>query len=312
MVQVDVFWSYGIGSTFAVAASRQLLTAHARAPRRAAASGVGAFNRVGGGRAGGAPRDGGAFDSKFFLRTVLYLALLFAPSGIWLLWAFPSWETMHAGGRDLPAWLVAAFAITNVTQGILGFWVAHRLIVRGRTYAAYLNIVLAYFAMFFVLVHGWDGTGYQRFFSATREDFLGWGRTPIASWFTSDVALTLYGMGVFLVPVMLGWVSAWIRDGYAYADPVREAGLRAPRPAALSLAFLAVVFGAGLGSAILASVLIHQLGWLLGAGIFAAAAWWLTTGEHAPCRALYRRLFLAGAPRPVVPRGPRATLTAAR
>ena len=50
-------------------------------------------------------------------------AALFVPSGVWLLWRFPSWETMHAGDRSLPAWLVAAFVATNATQGVLGFLV---------------------------------------------------------------------------------------------------------------------------------------------------------------------------------------------
>ena len=86
----------------------------------------------------------------------------------------PSWETMHAGSRELPGWLVAAFAATNVTQGALGFAVVYLLVARGKVWAAWLNWFFAYFAMFFILVHGWDGRGYQRFFSYTRADFLAW------------------------------------------------------------------------------------------------------------------------------------------
>src|SRR5689334_23366460 len=156
MVQVDVFWSYGIGSTFAVAACRQLAEHHRE------------------GRGQGKK----AFDNGYFTNTLLFLSILFAPSGMYLLWAFPSWETMHAGDRDLPAWLVTGFAITNITQGILGFWLAYRLIVARRVYVAYLTIIAAYFGMFFILVHGLDGTGYQSFFSATREDFLHWAPMP--------------------------------------------------------------------------------------------------------------------------------------
>ena len=77
MVQVDVFWSYAIGSGLAVAASRQL-----RARRT-----IPAAER--------APLT----ETPWFNHTLLFLALLFAPSGLYLLWEFPSWETMHAGDR---------------------------------------------------------------------------------------------------------------------------------------------------------------------------------------------------------------------
>src|SRR6266487_4164235 len=146
MVQVDVFWSYGIGAGFAAAAAH-----HLRAP---AAPAVG--NRP------------GRWSDPYLLTTVLYCGLLFAPSGIWLLWGFPDWETMQVA-RDhavLPAWLVALFAVTNVSQGLLGYWVGRRLVESGRTYAAFLQAGVGYLGMFFILVHGWDGRGYQRFFSA--------------------------------------------------------------------------------------------------------------------------------------------------
>src|SRR5215831_2221872 len=155
MVQVDVFWSYGIGATFAVAAARQLARFH---EQQAVAK-----------------EKKSVLETPFFTKTVLFLAILFAPSGLYLVWNFPSWETMHVGDKNMPAWLVTLFAITNITQGILGFWVAYRLIAAKKLYSAYLTIIAAYFAMFFILVHGWDGTGYQRFFSETRQDFLNWG-----------------------------------------------------------------------------------------------------------------------------------------
>jgi hypothetical protein len=275
MVQVDIFWSYGIGATFAVAASRQL-----RALERAPQKDVPEPKR-------------GPFDAPYFLKTVLFLALLFAPSGLYLVWAFPSWETMHVGDKDMPAWLVTLFAITNVTQGILGYWVAYRLIIKDRFYAAYLTIVAAYFAMFFILVHGWDGTGYQRFFSATRDDFLHWGAKPWSAWLTSDVAIALMVMGVFLLPVMFRWISSWIREGYALED--RSKNLVAPNRHLITALFLASVLGAGLGSAILASVLIHQLGLVLGVLVFAASTYAIAVHRKSVCALLYRRMFEAGA-----------------
>ena len=55
MVQVDVFWSYGLGSSFALAASKQL------AAERAAKKGL--------------------LDSPYFSKTLLFLSIVFAPSG---------------------------------------------------------------------------------------------------------------------------------------------------------------------------------------------------------------------------------------
>lgn len=244
MVQVDVFWSYGIGASFATAACRQLTARNTRAER------------------------GGPWSDPYLMAAVLYCAVLFAPSGAWLLWGFPDWETMQvaSGHEDLPAWLVALFAATNVSQGVLGYKVAERLILSGRVYAAFLQAGIGYTGMFFILVHGWDGRGYQRFFSADRDVFATWPReaggeealSRIADWLTSPVALTLYGMGVVLVPVMLALIAAWIRAGQREAGVTRVGLLRVVG------AVLAAVFAVALGTAVTASVLVHLLGWWLG------------------------------------------------
>ena len=256
MVQVDVFWSYGLGSSFALAANRQL----------------------GAERAQGT----GLLQSPYFAKTLLFLALLFAPSGAWLLWSFPSWETMHAGGRELPGWLVSAFAATNVSQGALGFAVVYLLVARERLWAAWLHWFFAYFAMFFILVHGWDGRGYQRFFSSTRADFLAW-RGDWTGWLGSPVALTLYGMGVVLVPAILWTMSTWMT-----AAPQDRR-----RKLPLALGCLGVVLGAALGSAIGASLCIHALGWIGGTLVFAAALWALALRPGGAFRRLQRALFPA-------------------
>jgi hypothetical protein len=256
MVQVDVFWSYGLGSSFALAASKQL------AAERAAKKGL--------------------FDSPYFSKTLLFLSTLFAPSGAWLLWSFPSWETMHAGSRELPGWLVAAFAATNVTQGALGFAIVYLLVAKKKLWAAWLHWFFAYFAMFFILVHGWDGKGYQRFFSFSRADFLAW-HGDWTAWLTSPVACALYIMGVVLVPTILWTMSRWIT---ANDPPARR---RAQLPVALVCLF--VVLGASLGSAIGASVCIHALGWIAGTLVFAVALWAIALQPRGLFRALARSLF---------------------
>jgi hypothetical protein len=252
MVQVDVFWSYGIGAGLGLASA-----GHA------------------------ADRDESRWSDPFLMKTLLFLALVFAPSGLYLLWAFPSWETMHAGTKDLPAWLVCLFGITNVTQGLLGYLVARRLMRAGRTYLAYLQTVAAYLAMFLVLVHGWDGKGYQRFFSPTHEDFVGWSG-DWQLWLTSPVALTLLAMGAVLVPLLLWMQVSWL----GHSAPARTCAL-----------WLATVFGAALAPAIACAVLLHALGPAAGA----AASVALLAGVYAPggpVHRLHRALRLGGAPSP--------------
>ncbi len=235
MVQVDIFWSYGIGAGLAVAAHRQI--------QKQKEDSASVWKN--------------ALRSPFFTKALLFLGLVFVPSGFWLLWQFSSWETMHAAGRDLPVWLVGLFAITNVSQGVLGFVICHYLIRRGSLYAAWLNFIGAYFGMFFILVHGWDGKGYQRFFSPDREAFESWTWQTAGSWFTSDVAFTLYGMGVILIPVLGGMTIGWVREG------LRETG-RNDAPLATLGGFLGSILVFALGLAIVSSVALIQLGLIPG------------------------------------------------
>jgi len=247
MVQVDIFWSYGLGAGFAMAAHRQLLL-----PPEA---------------------DNNCLaQSPFFTHALLFLSLFFAPSGICLLWAFTNWETMQVFTYDtLPTWLVTGFAITNITQGILGFWVVRFLLRIGKPYFAFLQVVFAYFMLFFILVHGWDGTGYQRFFSYDQAAFANWGARPpmenVLAWLVGPVAFTLYGMGVVMLPWMLGLISRWLMQGYQMAGTMAGSGGFATG-LKISVRFLALVFVHSLGSAIGASLLIHWLGWLGGGAAF--------------------------------------------
>lgn len=194
MVQVDVFWSYALGAGFAASASRQLKREY------------------------DASKGKSSIQSKYFTYTVLFLACLFAPSGIYLLWDFPQWETMqvatsHAG---IPAWLVTVFAITNVTQGVLGYWVAYKFIQKGKFNAAWLQVFIGYFFMFFILVYGWDGTGWQRFlYDASMHSGKLWSRGVYdgSAFLTSNVAYTLYGMGIIIAPFLTIPMVKWIKEG---------------------------------------------------------------------------------------------------
>lgn len=243
MVEVDVFWSYGIGAGFAFAS--------ARSARRK-------------------PFKEGTFEGAPFRNTLLYLSLLFAPAGVALVWGFPSWETMHLGTREMPHWLVGLFAATNVSQGILGFVVTRWLCARGQHFTAYWQWVAGYLFLFFILVHGWDGTGYQRFFSATPAELTNWTWSVLPTWLLSDVAKTLMVEGVFIIPPILWWMSAWLVEGRSGA-PGPSRGFFA----AAILAFLLVALPA---TAIIASLLVRQLGWVWGGTAFLALLW--AIGRH--------------------------------
>ena len=108
MVQVEVFWSYGLNAGLAIAARNSL------------------------------KNEERWLESKSFLVALLGTA----------------------------AWLVALFAMTNVTQGVLGFGVMARLVRAGKLTAAWWQALGAHIAMFYILIVGWDGTGYRRFFYA--------------------------------------------------------------------------------------------------------------------------------------------------
>ena len=100
MVQVDIVWAYAFGATFAAAAGRQL------------------------------EKEEKPFVNKWYVFLLIFLSVFFAPSGLYLLWEHTQWETMQVATtmKDIPAWLVVIFAVTNVTQGILGYWTTLKLV----------------------------------------------------------------------------------------------------------------------------------------------------------------------------------------
>ena len=93
MIQVDVFWSWALGAQLGCAAAR------ASSPPPPLAG-------------------------PHFLYAAVFLGAVFAPSGAYLLAAFPYWESMFVFSTlaDVPPGLVAAFACTNVALGVIGVW----------------------------------------------------------------------------------------------------------------------------------------------------------------------------------------------
>ncbi|MHB8895319.1 MAG: hypothetical protein ACYC99_09120 [Candidatus Geothermincolia bacterium] len=273
MVEVDVFWSYALGSGFALASFRQL-----RAIR--AASGADDSNYdikdmldikriVREIEAGDSP----AFNNEFFLKNLLFLSLLFVPSGSNLLWSNPNWETMQVGRYEtIPGWLVSGFTITNVTQGILGFWVTWNLMMKGKYEKAAWQTLFSYLGFWFILVNGWDKQGYRRFFSKNREAYDDWKWTNVFGWLGSDVVRILLSYGAVFIPLMLYWVSKWLVEGYeleGIAEVPEDRMERLIEQGKVSGLLLGVIFGGTLGGAITAHLMVRWFGWVKGLALFA-------------------------------------------
>ena len=290
MVQVDVFWSYGIGASFALGAWRQLrrlkasregerwkvqwdkgpdLPASLKAMRRRLRK-EGALSKEDSSRLKELlerlkEEYGPGFRNEYFLKNLLFLSLLFVPSGSVLLWSNPSWETMQVGKYEtIPQWLVGIFTTTNITQGILGFLVTYHYLMQGKYFRAAMQTVWAYLGFFFILANGWDNRGYQRFFSRDRGSFENWSWRNIGPWLRSDVVKILLTYGVAFLPVMYWWITRWLVEGYHQERGEADAETLVRDAVETFIWLNVVVFGFCLGSAALATVLIRKLGWVKG------------------------------------------------
>ncbi len=290
MVQVDVFWSYGIGASFALGAWRQLRRLRARksggdwelrweeGPDLAASlKAVRRRLRKEGGLGRGDSEKlkelleklkdeyGPGVRNEYFLKNLLFLSLLFVPSGSVLLWSNPSWETMQVGRYEtIPQWLVGMFTTTNITQGLLGFLVTYHYLIRGKYFRAAMQTVWAYLGFFFILANGWDNRGYQRFFSRDRESFEDWSWRNVGPWLRSDVVKILLAYGVVFLPVMYWWITRWLVEGYCQENGVNDEKAIVRDAVETFIWLNVVVFGFCLGSAVLATALIRKLGWVKG------------------------------------------------
>ncbi|MFD7710873.1 hypothetical protein [Streptomyces sp. NPDC059786] len=220
MVQIDVFWAYGIGAATALAEA-PILSSRCR-------------------------------RSVALTATLSYLSVVFIPCGMWLLTEFPGWETMQVTAAP-PGWFAGVFCLGVIVSAVGGFLCTARLIRRDRTWWAFLQWVWPYTAMFFVLLHGWDGTGLRRFLmtddgshdavtGAESGNFVD--TETVVQWLQSSVAWTLFGMGLVVIPALV-WTGARLRNraldsrsarpGYAFAGLLAFWAL-GPCPAVAALA----------------------------------------------------------------------------
>ena len=229
MVQVDIVWSYAFGASFAAASARQLKNE---------------------------PRP---FVNDTYNLVLHFLAIFFAPSGLYLLWQFPQWETMQvaSSAADLPAWLVTLFAVTNITQGSLGYYVGYRLARRGRFYAAHANWMVAWSLFWFVLVSGWDTTGWQRFtYDGSMVGGRLWqpGDTQGLDFFLGTVFTTLVIMALFFLPILWLGLIRWNYIGLSQDESLPDR-YKTSRPL-IGLYVLGTMFGVCLILAIITAVIV--------------------------------------------------------
>ncbi|KAF9956364.1 hypothetical protein BGZ70_009931 [Mortierella alpina] len=97
MIEVDVFWSFSFGALFAACS------------------------------AGSLKNQDQFWSTPSFVYSLLFLSLIFAPSGLYLLWDNPGWESMFVLGdkNEIHAILPTVFAFTNVLLGIIGYYAAY-------------------------------------------------------------------------------------------------------------------------------------------------------------------------------------------
>jgi hypothetical protein len=275
MVQVDVVWSYAFGASFAAAAAHQL------------------------------KKEDKPFSTKWFVFTLLFLSLLFAPSGIYLLWEHTQWETMQVATckEDLPAWLVTLFAFTNITQGILGYYVSYKLAKSNKLYASHVNWIVAWIIFWFILVCGWDCTGYQRFLydmSVNNGELWSPGKhMGISFFYASRVWWTLVVMGCFFAPMLVWGYIRFIRDGLKNVPSINA--IDYPKP----IKILTIIFGtqwiACLGLAIIASLIVMQINnitgnllisYIVGIMLFSILAYFLLFKRNMLLHKLMKQLYI--------------------
>ncbi|MFE0186524.1 hypothetical protein [Streptomyces sp. NPDC058989] len=242
MFQVDAFWSYGIGAGYALAATDQLAAADGDTGRRA------------------------TVRNRQLALTVLFLGVFFLPMGLLLATRFPRWETMQVL-TEIPPWAMACFSTGVFVSGALGCLLTLRLLARGALWAACLQVIGAYAGVFFVLVHGWDGTGLHRLLATAPSTFPAGPPTAaeLVRFCGSPVAAALCWMGAVILPVLL-FSYVWC---HAYRPPQELPGARPPgvrvdhpwRPSARAvLGMVAVVLRTCPLLAVAASLSVRALG----------------------------------------------------
>ncbi len=157
---------------------------------------------------------------------------------------------------------------------IIAYWWSFKLIKQGKPHDAMILSLAGYILFFFVLFYGWDGTGYQRFFydatgtvlSPHWNNRIPWKKGSVLSfppmgltWFYSNIAVTLYILGIFfLIPhfyICIHWATTGMRNDAALKDKLPAKGMKLPMSIVIG-ALLVVVAG------LLMALAAGMIGWL--------------------------------------------------
>ncbi|KAF9179554.1 hypothetical protein BGZ50_006851 [Haplosporangium sp. Z 11] len=175
MIEVDVFWSFSFGAVFAACS------------------------------AGTLKNEETFWSTPSFVYTLLFLSLIFAPSGLYLLWDNPGWESMFVLGdkNEIHAILPTVFAFTNVLLGIIGYYITYSKIRQYRHEPQQNMTIHKYWIHAYTCFTAILGMGYNRFLYPA--DYVAWraGTTfPMTDFLNSRILFTLLAMGVVLLPGM--------------------------------------------------------------------------------------------------------------
>ncbi|QEU95772.1 hypothetical protein [Streptomyces kanamyceticus] len=277
-IQAELFWAYAIGATFALSAGRQLQV----------------WERI---NAGEGPRTRSRAANPYLALTALFAAVLMVPTGLFLLWQNPAWATMHVASGHEGVWagFVLFYAGGIPVAAIIGFLVAQALVLVGAGYWAYLQCVGGYFLLFGTLVHGWDGSGYERFLSPGAKDFAEWPKDSVVNhvlgFLTSGTFLALLLFGAAVIGTMLMTEIGWLMEGWSL--PGADEDRKVPRILGIAIAG-AGVYGLPFVGALLASGLVRLLGGWLGLPLFAVLAGVTLLHGRSPVRWLYGLVGVPG------------------
>ncbi|KAJ3415006.1 hypothetical protein HDV05_005651 [Chytridiales sp. JEL 0842] len=176
MIEVDVFWSFSFGAIFAAVAQADIAKL----------------------LAAGNPW----WLNKYFIYNLLFLSLVFGPSGIYLLWEFPGWESMFVLGdkNTIHAILPTIFSLTNVALGIWGFYLTCMSIKTHGNNSTHHGYWVNAYTIFNAIL----GLGFRRF--TYYGDHNDWAKDvyyPPYMFLKSEVFFTLLAMGVVLIPAAM-------------------------------------------------------------------------------------------------------------
>jgi len=172
MLQIDLLVSYGLSSGIALVSRRKLV------------------------------RKKSLWVNKYFIVTILWLAMTFAPQVVYLCWRFPAWESMFVArdGTAYPFWLASLASIGMIVMGVLGFIITASLARKRRFKAAVAQVVWSLGLTGLLVTYGWDGTGWKRLlYAGSGADWAAGIKYPIADFLSGPIAMTLIWLEALVI-----------------------------------------------------------------------------------------------------------------